>query len=31
MGLLGIKWVGVNAENGQKLVLSFIFMPVQSS
>jgi small-conductance mechanosensitive channel len=26
MEFLGIKWVGVNAENGQKLVLSFVFI-----
>ena len=26
MELLGIKWVGVNAENGQKLLLSLVFI-----
>ena len=26
MEFLGIKWVGVNAENGQKLVLSLVFI-----
>ncbi len=28
MELLGIKWVGVNAENGQKLLLSLVFIAV---
>ena len=26
MEFLGIKWVGLNAENGQKLLLSFVFI-----
>ena len=28
MHLLGIDWVGVNAENGRKLVLSLVFIAV---
>ncbi len=28
MHLLGINWVGVNAENGRKLLLSFVFIVV---
>jgi len=28
MHLLGIDWVGVNAENGRKLLLSFIFIAI---
>ena len=28
MHFLGIDWVGVNAENGRKLVLSLVFIAV---
>lgn len=28
MEFMGIKWVGVNPENGQKLLLSIIFIIV---